>query len=260
MNQTQIIRPTPPGASSPIFFFLHVPKTGGASLRQSLGRMFYPHFVIYTKGEDLKKNRLNLQKWNGPDFYRNYSLIGGHIPRVHPIVNPTKTARPRVYISLMRDPVKRVVSFYDYVRRRPAHVFRDYLMDKTLLEAFTEPSPFRQRCIQEQLQYVFGTSDEAEAERMLQEDNHILAPIEKMEEFVDAVAAVSGRPRPPRLPPRNVAKEAATGGVPMAHEQPGYEEALAAIAEANAPELRFMERHLKDVLVTGKAITAPFAA
>lgn len=240
-------------ASAPLFFFLHVPKTGGASLRLALGQMFYPHFVYLTQNEELKKLPRNLKTWSDPRYYRNYALLGGHIARNHPVVDPKNLARPIVYMSIMRDPVRRVVSFYDFTRRRPAHPMREHTMNKTLLEAVTQPSPFRERCTQDQLRFVFGTKDEDEAERMLQRDNYILAPIEKLEEFLDAVSAASGRPRPPRVPRVNVAAESKKRGLDAAEEQPGYEEALAVIAEMNGPEIRFMERHLKDVLVTYKS-------
>ncbi|MFN3449043.1 MAG: hypothetical protein ACK44F_10135 [Roseococcus sp.] len=239
-----------PRRTAPLFLFLHIPKTAGSSLRRVLQQMFAPHLHFFTESGELAHTPEHLARWADPAFYDDYLLLGGHVGRNHPVMRAEAARRRRIYISVMRDPVRRAVSGYDFSRRFPRHPMREWLANKTLLQAITTPGPFRDRYVNDQLRYVFGTTNPDLAESRLHEDNHILAPIEKLEAFVDTISAVSGMPRPPAVPRLNTAVDLSDAGIERAEEQPDYPLALEAIAEANAEEARFIERHLRDVLVT----------
>lgn len=239
-----------PARLVPLFVFLHVPKTAGSSLRLAMNGMFGPHLHFFTKSEELARTPENEAAWADPSFYNRHLLIGGHVRRNHAVVQPAHLARRIIYVSMVRDPVKRAVSGYDFSRRFPDHPIRDFLADKTLLQAATTPGPFRDRYVNDQMRYVFGTPNPKKAASVLHAGNYIVAPMEKMEEFIDAVAAMSGLARPATLPRLNTSSQLDVAGVEKASEQPDYEEALAALAEANADEIGFINEHLTDVVVT----------
>jgi hypothetical protein len=239
-----------PARLVPLFVFLHVPKTAGSSLRLAMSQMFGPHLRFFTRNEELARTPENEALWADPAFYNRHLLIGGHVRRNHPVVEPTHIGRRIIYISMFRDPVKRAVSGYDFSRRFPDHPIRDFLADKTLFQAVTTPGPFRDRYVNDQIRYVFGTPRPKKAAEVLRAGNYIVAPMEKMEEFFDALSAISGLPRPQKLPRVNTSNQLDEHRIEKASEQPDYEDALTALAEANADEIAFLKEHLTDVVVT----------
>lgn len=238
-----------PARLVPLFVFLHVPKTAGSSLRFAMSRMFGPHLHFFRESAELARTPENEAAWATAEFYNRYLLIGGHVWRSHPVVSPSHLGRRIVYVSMVRDPVKRAVSGYDFSRRTD-HPMRDFLADKSLLQAVTTPGPFRNRYVNDQMRYVFGTPDPTAAAAVLHAGNYVVAPMEKMDAFVDALSALSGLPRPADLPRINTSAQLDASGIVKAAEQPDYDEALAAIAEANAAEIAFLRDHLSDLVVT----------
>jgi hypothetical protein len=94
--------------------FLHIPKTGGMSLhevllRESRGK---PTFWIADPVKDLE--------WltTFPEEERErWTLVEGHMYYgVH-----ERLPRPCVYMTMLRDPVERVLSYYSHVQERPDH-------------------------------------------------------------------------------------------------------------------------------------------
>lgn len=250
MDGNEVERFGLPTRAVPLFLFLHVPKTAGTSLRGVFQQMFAPYLHYFQTQEELAQTDEHMARWRDPAFYDRFLLIGGHVVRNHPAMRAEAAQRRRIYIAVMRDPVRRAVSGYDFARRFAGHPMQAWLADKTLLQAVTTPGPFRDRFVNHQLRYVFATAKPALAERRMHEGNHILAPMEKLEAFVDAVSAISGMPRPPSIPRFNTADKLAGVQVERAEEQKDYALALEALAEANADETRFIETHLRDVVIT----------
>jgi hypothetical protein len=92
-------------------YFLHIPKTGGTTLRYSVlaqnldKRLICPAYSY--------SQLLRLQ----PREISTYRLFSGHFYYSLYRLLPEKP----VYITFLRDPVERVLSLYDYVRRDSAH-------------------------------------------------------------------------------------------------------------------------------------------
>jgi len=238
----------------PLYFFLHVPKTGGSSLRLALNNMFKPRVFYFTRSDQTKPFVRNKKLWATTEFYKPYSLIGGHIARNHPVVESKHLERPKTYISVFRDPVARAVSLYDFTRRRPSHPLKHLTKQKSLYEAFTTEGVFRNKCTQAQLRLAFGTANISECEDILARDHYIIAPLNKIDGLLDAVAAVSGLERPEAVPYVNSAGAAGSGDILRAKEQPDFKAAIDAISEANAPEIEFIARHINEVLITGQQV------
>jgi hypothetical protein len=237
----------------PIYYFLHIQKTAGTTMRNVLRRMFGPDFVLFTTtAELLKQTRAAENPWVlDAAFYGRYMLVGGHVPFNHAFVQRDVARRRKVFLAMWREPVKRVVSHYDYIRRRPNHHLHAEIMPLSLAEAWEQSEKFREISINYQLTYTFGTTDLGKAVEMLGQNNYVLATTQHLEAFVDAVSGISGLPRPPSIPRVNTAEEGEGPRVEPAAEQADYARAAEMIAEANAAEAQFIADHLaRGVLVT----------
>ena len=96
--------------------YCHVPKTGGTSLEQALARNYRPHDVLHINGPVWQRNPYTLFK-RGID--QPSQIVMGHYHLGDPLYQWLPT--PITHVTLLRDPVERVVSYYHYVRRRRPH-------------------------------------------------------------------------------------------------------------------------------------------
>lgn len=91
--------------------FLHLPKTGGSTLLAILERQ-YPGALVRVGSDDAGEPRL-------PDLEpgRRIDCFAGHMPfGLH-----RKLAQPATYVTLLREPVDRVVSEFHFVERHSEH-------------------------------------------------------------------------------------------------------------------------------------------
>lgn len=96
--------------------FLHLPKTGGRTLETVFRRQFRSERVygVYAPSPDEAVDRYERLD---DDEKRRYRAIAGHVAvTMHEMV-----PGPCVYVTLLRDPVKRVISSYYYARRNTGH-------------------------------------------------------------------------------------------------------------------------------------------
>ncbi len=95
--------------------FSHVPKTGGTTLEAVLGKHHTPMHTVHINAPDLLRLPGLLQAKKNPP-----SLICGHHP-MHGLLYQLLPAAPLIHITLLRDPVDRVISHYNYVSKRSDH-------------------------------------------------------------------------------------------------------------------------------------------
>lgn len=98
--------------------FLHVPKTAGTTLSR-IAERHVPAGRQYRLGP---RSQEAIERFNGWPAARRarYRLISGHFPYgVH-----EQVPGPSVYITMLREPLERVVSFHNFVRNDPAHYLR----------------------------------------------------------------------------------------------------------------------------------------
>jgi hypothetical protein len=96
--------------------FLHIPKTGGTTLGTTIERWFAPNEVLVLRR---RGGREQLAAMPEADR-RRLRLVRGHVPfGLHELL-PQGAA----YVTLLRDPVERVLSLYHYVVSDPDHPFR----------------------------------------------------------------------------------------------------------------------------------------
>lgn len=89
--------------------FLHIPKTGGMTFSEILARQYARRAVLQIDGAGHDLGRMSEQR------RRELRCLYGHMPfGIHAAL-----ARPAVYVTLLRNPVERIVSIYYYALRRP---------------------------------------------------------------------------------------------------------------------------------------------
>jgi hypothetical protein len=172
-----------------------------------------------------------------PGFYRRWDAIVGHYSLAHPIVR--LCPRPRLVVAVLREPVARVVSFFEFVRQRAAHRFHAALRDRTLFEAFTEVPEFARFCCNGQLVQVFDTRSAEAARQRAAGGGFLVGRFDRLPELVGALAEALDLPPPPPLPHRNPRRP--HPALTPAAGQPRHAEALALIAAACAEERAFWE-------------------
>lgn len=108
--------------------FLHLPKAGGMTLHRILEERYPPERVYTFEG---KKPLVAVERFRLlPEAQRaRYRVLKGHV--VYGLHDSTST--PCTYITLLRDPVERVISQYYYAKSRPEH----YLYERLNKEGMT---------------------------------------------------------------------------------------------------------------------------
>lgn len=117
-----------------LIIFTHIPKTAGTSLKQILNKNYDPKNIFLLYGDNpLKKSikllidDLNVTLQNEDNKKskneKKIKVIGGHLGfGIHELIIP----RYFTYITLLRNPIERVISYYSHVKR----YFNNQLGDK----------------------------------------------------------------------------------------------------------------------------------
>ena len=103
--------------------FSHVPKTAGTSLENYLIQPFELKDVLHVNAPDL--NRLP-QVIHLKNKYPN--LIMGHHP-IHGLLYQLLPKIRFVHLTMLREPVSRIVSYYNYLATRDYHVLHSQIKD-----------------------------------------------------------------------------------------------------------------------------------
>ena len=108
-------------ATVPRLIFLHVPRTSGSTLHGILSRQYRPeetHTEEIFLPPDVQRFR------DMPEDQRaRIRLLKGHLSfGLHEFM-----PGPSTYLTMVRDPIDRLVSYYYYVKRRPAAVLHGYV-------------------------------------------------------------------------------------------------------------------------------------
>lgn len=88
-----------------VLIFMHIPKTGGTTLRRIIDKQYKPNEIYRTYK--------NVVKPQGKMTDQNIRCIQGHdYFGIHKQIN-----KPYKYVTMLRDPVERVISNYYYSRQ-----------------------------------------------------------------------------------------------------------------------------------------------
>jgi hypothetical protein len=106
--------------------FLHMPKAGGNTIRLII-KQHYPDDRVFNFGADPYVIRETFLAMSS-EQRQYYRLVAGHFHfGIHAYVN-----QPYHYITMLRDPVDRVISTYYYIRENPNHYLYAYVIENNL--------------------------------------------------------------------------------------------------------------------------------
>jgi len=107
--------------------FVHIPRTGGTTLNDILSRQCRPEELV-ALGPEVQDALTHLRSTSKEERAR-IRIAQGHVPYgFHELI-----PGPAAYLTLLREPLERVASFFHYVTQENQH----YLHDFTSLEATT---------------------------------------------------------------------------------------------------------------------------
>ncbi|NJK39101.1 MAG: sulfotransferase family 2 domain-containing protein [Oscillatoriales cyanobacterium RM2_1_1] len=116
--------------SQQFIIFLHIQKTGGITLQRLLRQKFGPSLMTRTakvlmgKGQALPLEESLKSKQIQDRYFAGHICFGVH--RLLP--------QPFTYITLLREPVSRIISLYDFSRSNPMAFYHKIAVDRTLEE------------------------------------------------------------------------------------------------------------------------------
>lgn len=143
-----------------LFIFVHIPKTGGTTLWHIINNQYEAsEFWSYNHQPDLHQMIENVNKMK---------CLIGHFPfGIHVYVK-----RPCTYITMLRNPVDRVISLYNYFRARTSPA----LVENMSFEDFLESPLYHYDISNTQTLYLAGgkSPDLQKAKENLR--NHIAVP------------------------------------------------------------------------------------
>jgi hypothetical protein len=121
-----------PGADSPMLLFLHIPKAAGSTLNKIIERQ-YPARSIYKIDTEEPQRSMDEFKALPPTAKAQLKVLLGHMPfGFHQYFT-----QPTTYITILRDPVDRIVSMYFYILRHKKHYLHKELTSRNIsLEEF----------------------------------------------------------------------------------------------------------------------------
>lgn len=121
------------------WIFSHTPKTGGTSFDRFLAGFFQLKDILHLNAPDL--NHLPEAVFLKKDFPH---LISGHHP-MHGLLYQLLPQQKIVHVGLMRRPVDRVVSYYNYLSTREYHALNKRVKDLSF-DAFMDLEDLPELC------------------------------------------------------------------------------------------------------------------
>lgn len=165
--------PVPMAAKTPklkryYFVFMHIPKAGGTTLQHILSKTYLPNQLIHANGPEIIRHPGVLFNMRRKE---PRPIITGHFDRgglVYEFLND----RPIIHFTMLRDPVKRVLSHFNYLKTRKGHRTHAKVKDLTLEEYLMESS-IRESCNKQTLR-ILGYSSEEAVERSMTDPEPLL--------------------------------------------------------------------------------------
>lgn len=201
---------------------IHVPKTGGHTVNALFRQMGFVPLAFDMNTRDFFgsfREDVWLKNYAAPSP-RNPYLLTGHMRLDQPIFR--RLWMQHVVVSMLRDPVERMISNYNFMLRRPANPWHDEVVKGGM--SFIEFSTRMLEAIGPQYSFfddtgqgTFARTGTATAEvcfdNLLNKVSYY-GLIDRFDEFAVTTGYVTGRARILALPPMNVTKDSDDLGYP----------------------------------------------
>jgi len=186
---------------------LHIPRTGGISVSRALAEALSEREIVRGNSSEDLRNAVK----RGADI----GLVTGHFRfGLHELLSDF------LYFVVLRDPVQRVRSIYDFVRMHPIHPQYERYRASSLAELLADPKVSRSQLSNGQVMQVtggeMGTRAVGEAEleqawKNLCRDDVVVATTERINDGLQELSARIGRPLPPYRKAMNRVARSAVG-------------------------------------------------
>ena len=117
-----------PNVASYFYVFMHIPKAGGTTLQHIVSKNYLPNQFVHANSPQITSNPSIV-------FHANRrqprAILMGHYERSG-LVYEFLSDRPIIHFTMLRDPVKRVISYFNYIKTRPGHPLHEQAKDWTL--------------------------------------------------------------------------------------------------------------------------------
>ncbi len=180
-------------SNDPALIFLHIPKTAGTTLNRIIEWQYDPRLIYTVDPYQIRATVGRLQSLP-EERRRRLRVVRGHlIYGVHDCLPQGGT-----YITMLRDPVKRVLSSYQFILRRPLHPLHRKLKAKGIgVEEFLNYTAKRQNLQTKMLAGVpyVGPCDEGTLEKAIahaEKDFSVVGLSERFQESLLMIAAIFG--------------------------------------------------------------------
>jgi hypothetical protein len=202
-----------------IVLFVHVPKTGGTSLVRFFTDLYGPERCFRHRARDPKTHELGPPMEKMTDHQREtVRFVAGHKAYgFHALFD-----RPALYITVVRDPVDRLLSDYWFNRRRGAPERRELTsrltLDQYLEHKLAEPNS---KIVRDgQVRWIAGNEHATieDAKMRIDNDYFLACEVSQLDDMMRTLGVVFDRPfeQPPRL---NVSNGDRTDALSASYEQ-----------------------------------------
>ncbi len=163
----------------PLIVFFHIPKTAGTSFRyyiyDELGKE-----KVFWHGEPDYDLIGNVEKDKGVSYFDRFDFIGGHFGFNNPVIKQIK--RPKIFISVVREPHEQLISHFNYISKRPKHAL---FSEKSLEETLKEKSRFRKSSTSMQCRMLTGKTEASQAIQSIISNPFLIGNLKHMDIFIE---------------------------------------------------------------------------